>query len=93
MPFDKFDKNSDNALLQLVKPIEGGQAANISATDHEFAQTTRRIYVGTKGNLVLTLKDGNNVTYTNVQDGTFIAVRATHVVRTGTTASNIVGEW
>ncbi len=51
------------------------------------------LYVGTKGNLKVMTVGGDEVTFTNIQDGSFIPVQVLKVFSTGTTASNIVALW
>ena len=51
------------------------------------------IYVGTGGDVVLRGIDGAaDVTYRNLPDASYVAVRALYVRLTGTTASDLVGE-
>jgi hypothetical protein len=51
------------------------------------------LYVGTRGNLKVMTVGGDEVTFTNIQDGSFIPVQVLKVFSTGTTASNIVALW
>lgn len=51
------------------------------------------LYVGTKGNLKVLTVGGDEVTFTNIQDGSFIPVQVLRVYSTGTTASNIIALW
>lgn len=49
------------------------------------------LYVGTGGTVVLQSKDGaSDVTFSNVPNGGYLYIRATHVRATGTTAADIV---
>ena len=51
------------------------------------------IYVGTGGDVVLRGLDADeDVTYRNLPDASYIAVRASHVRETGTTASDLIAE-
>lgn len=51
------------------------------------------IYVGTGGNVTLRGVGGtNDVTYVNLPDASYIAVRAAYVRATGTTASDLIAE-
>ncbi len=51
------------------------------------------IYVGTGGDVVLrAIGSDADVTYKNLGNGSYIAVRASHVRATGTTASNMILE-
>lgn len=49
-----------------------------------------RLYVGSAGNVTVTLDNGESVVYANVPAGTYLYVRATGV--SAATASNIVAE-
>jgi hypothetical protein len=51
------------------------------------------LYVGTKGNIKVMTVGGDEVTFTNIQDGSFIPVQVLRVFSTGTTASNIIALW
>lgn len=51
------------------------------------------IYVGTGGDVTLRGAGSDvDVTYRNLSDGSYIAVRASHIRETGTTASNMIAE-
>lgn len=61
--------------------------------DAELELVTKGIYVGTGGDVCLRGVDSDeDVTYRNLGDGAYIAVRASHVRATGTTASNLIAE-
>ncbi|WP_299327625.1 hypothetical protein [Parasphingopyxis sp.] len=56
-----------------------------------LARTTKALYVGTVGDVAVKMRDsGNTVTFPNVQTGSILPVRVTHVMSTNTTASDIV---
>lgn len=48
------------------------------------------LFVGGAGNLVVTMSDGNDVTFTGVPAGWWMPISVTRVKSTGTTATNIV---
>lgn len=56
----------------------------------DLAITTRALYVGTSGNLRVTLASGDIVTFANVGAG-WHPLRVSRVWATGTAASDIVG--
>lgn len=56
-----------------------------------LSHVTRAIYVGSAGDLRVTLVGGGTVTLTGVQGGVIYPLRATHVLATGTTATGLVG--
>jgi len=63
------------------------------ADDTELPLQIKGLYIGNGGDVVL-IGAGSvtPVTYKNVPTGAFIAVDASHVLATGTTATDIVGE-
>lgn len=76
--------------------FESGQVyqGGFAVTPHDtnaLTHETKAIYVGGTGNLVVTGKDGNDVTFNSVPAGEVLRIAATHVKSTGTTATNIVG--
>jgi hypothetical protein len=51
------------------------------------------IYIGTGGDVTVRGIDGDeDVTYRNLPDASYIAVRCSHVRATGTTATDLIGE-
>lgn len=69
----------------------GLDAEAITVSPVVFDQPTRGVYVGTTGNITVTMASGNSVSFNNVQNGTFlpIAIKAL----TAATASNVVAVW
>jgi hypothetical protein len=58
----------------------------------DVAMTTRAIWVGGPGDIKLTTKGGDTVTYKAVPAGR-LSIRAVRVWSTGTTATNMIGEY
>lgn len=59
----------------------------------ELPLVPKGIYVGSGGDVTLRGVDGvADVTYRNLPDASYIAVRAQYVRATGTTASNLIAE-
>lgn len=60
-----------------------------------FSQPTRAIYVGSAGNLAVTMLGYENsntaLTFFGVQAGTVLPIRTIQVRQTGTTANSIIG--
>ena len=56
----------------------------------ELTSVSRALWVGTGGNVKVTMKGGAEVTFTGVPDGTLLPFRVKIVWSTGTTASGIV---
>lgn len=79
---DRFQNN----LAGLSSPIE--YADEVTPGAGALPEVTRALWIGTGGDVTLTTKGGNTVTFANVPDGTLLPVRATHV--TAATASDIL---
>lgn len=64
----------------------------ITASDStDLANVTRAIYVGGGGNIALITAGGETVTITGALIGFVYHIRATRVLSTGTSATNLVG--
>ena len=50
-------------------------------------------YYGTGGDLKVLTVGGDEITFTNFQDGNFLPVQVVRVYSTGTTASNVIALW
>ena len=87
MPTDNFAQN-DNATQAPAK-----NAFVITPSDStQLTFTTRAVYVGGAGNLVVRLSgDTANVTLVGVPAGTLLPIRAILVASTSTTATSIIG--
>jgi hypothetical protein len=51
------------------------------------------LYIGTGGNLRVLTVGGDDVIFTNVQEGTFLPIQVLRVFATSTTALNIIALW
>ena len=65
-------------------------AEDITPHDTNAIPVTRGIYVGTGGNLKVTLQCGGTVTFTNVADCTLLPICAVKVFATLTTATGLI---
>jgi hypothetical protein len=64
----------------------------VTASDSTtYSPILEAIYIGTGGTLIIKNNDGVSVTYTNLPNASWLDVRATKVMTTGTTASGIIG--
>lgn len=85
---DPFSYQRDGATLPSRAPF--------AVEPHDSAALPRvpkGIYVGTGGDITLRGVDGDaDVTYRNLPDASYVAVRASHVRATGTTAADLIAE-
>lgn len=78
--------------MSLTAPAT--DAASIAPHDTNIlSPIPRAIYVGQAGDVTVEMQGGQVVTYSNVQGGTVLAIRALRVHQTGTTASGLVSMW
>jgi len=76
----------------LLVPI--ANAASVTPSDTvDLSTPSRQLFIGTGGNLKVTLLGGQTLTYTNVPSGADFPRRVVRVWATGTTATNIIAEW
>lgn len=70
-------------------PASSAYTATLSNTD-ELPIVSRGIYVGTGGDVKVTLVGTGTVTFVAVPTGATLGVRAKQIWSTGTTASNLI---
>jgi hypothetical protein len=69
-------------------------AAEVLPSDTEqLSAVSKRLFIGGAGNVTLVTIGGQTVEYASVPAGTYLQVRATQVMATGTTATGIVNEY
>lgn len=76
-------------LEGMTSPADNAAAVTPSDTT-DLTFISRALYVGTGGNIVVTMMGGGDVTFSNIPDGTILPIRVSRVKSTSTTASNIV---
>jgi len=80
--FDDYQSGLDSPAI--------GAAVVTPSDDTDLPKSSRALYIGSSGNITVTMKDGVDCTFSNVVVGTMLPIRATRVKATGTTATNIV---
>jgi len=85
---DPFAASADAADRPARAPF-----AIVPHDSAELPLVVKGIYVGTGGDVTLRgVAGAQDVTYKNLPDASYIAVRASHVRAMGTTATHLVGE-
>jgi hypothetical protein len=74
----------------LSGPASTGFAI-VPGNDTDLPEATRALYVGSGGDLAVTMLSGATVVFTNVAGGSLLPLRVVRVRATGTTAGAIVG--
>ena len=83
---DRFQNSSPS--------LSGPAAHGFAVTPHDanlLPETTRALYVGSAGTLAVGMASGASLTFTGIAAGTVLPVRATRVMATGTSATDILG--
>lgn len=83
------DRYSDRSA-SLSAPASHGFAITPDDED-DLSEVVRAIYVGTGGTLSAVLKDGATLSFVGLADGSLLPVRASRILATGTTATDLVG--
>jgi len=65
-------------------------AASVTPSDSVEIPITRSLYIGTSGNLKVTMADGQEITFLNLVAGTIFPVQVIKVWSTSTTVTSIV---
>tara|TARA_R110001632_G_scaffold196480_1_gene318498 strand:- start:155 stop:421 length:267 start_codon:yes stop_codon:yes gene_type:complete len=76
----------------LVVPSDTSEIPN-PAAQNGLGNYGSVLYVGVAGNLRVTTVAGDDVTFENIQDGSFVPVQVKQVFATGTSADNIIALW
>lgn len=74
----------------LTAPADAAETVTPSDTV-DLVDVTRAIYVGGAGALRVVMRDGQTVTFANMQAGVCYPLRVQRVLATGTTATNLIG--
>lgn len=83
-----LDNHADTPVAPARQPF-----AIVPHDSQSLPYSVKGIYVGTGGTVVLRGIAGSaDVSYVNLPDASYIAVCASHVRATGTTAANLIGE-
>lgn len=80
----------DQALnAQSVTPSD---TTDLSLSGGNFNNTASGAlpFIGTAGNIKVTMLGGQTVTFLNIADGTFLPIQVTRIWATGTTATDIL---
>lgn len=77
---------------QDYSPATNAEAVTPHNTN-ELNYVTRAVYVGTGGDLKVTMADSGTVTFADVPSGTTLAIRCKVIWATGTVASDIIALW
>ena len=84
-----LEVQDENTLLLKDDIIGGSDKYAIFPNTHSGCV----LYVGNGGSLKVTMSGGSEITFFNVQDGTFLPISVSRVWNTETTATNIVALW
>lgn len=75
----------------VVTPSDTSNIPNVSTQDGPNNGCV--LFIGTGGDIKVKTAGGDEVTFTNVADGTFFPVQVVKVFSTGTTGTGIIALW
>ena len=79
----KTEANDPHSNAVVVSPSDSA----------DLGYVTRAVYVGTTGNMKVTMQDSGTVLFTGIPAGTTLPIRASRIWSTTTTASTIIALW
>ena len=96
-------ENVSTGTYARVTAIDSGTQLSLSNniftaagdTYQIYSQSTRGciLYVGGTGNLKVITAAGDEVTYVDIQKGTFLPIQVIRIVTSGTTAADFIAHW
>lgn len=75
------------AYRQADATVSARRAAVATLSDSANIECSRALYIGTSGNLKVTMVEGGDVTFNNLVAGTVLPIQVTRLWLTGTTAA------
>ena len=76
------------SIIQPITPIY--RAESVTPHDTNKIEQTRGLYIGGAGDVVVTMADGNDATFTSLSAGIVHPLQVIRVKSTNTTATNIL---
>lgn len=86
-----IDKAAQNRPKETLESPANNAGAVTPSDSVSLGFVSRALYIGTQGDLKVRTVGGDDVTFVGVQG--ILPVRVTHVLATGTDASDIVALW
>ena len=65
-------------------------AASVTPSDSAEIPITRSLFIGTNGNIKVTMADGQEITFINLTAGTIFPIQVVKVWSTGTTVTTVI---
>ena len=78
-----------NSRIGIADPFTDAVAVTPNDST-DIARISRGLYIGGSGDVAVITKDGTTTTLVNALAGTYLPIRVSRVLATGTTATNIV---
>ena len=78
---------------QRASAIVPSDTVNIPSVSNSTNEESCVLYVGTGGNLRVLTSGNDDVTFVNIQGGSFLPIQVVRVFSTGTIASDILALW
>jgi len=71
-------------------PAIDGEAISYGGGDQTLTRASRAIYIGTAGHLVVVMRGGTSLTFSNLAAGTIYPISCTQITASGSTAAGVV---
>ena len=81
---------STGAFRTANATVAAHGAASVTPSDSAEIPITRSLFIGTNGNIKVTMADGQEITFINLTAGTIFPIQVVKVWSTETTVTSIV---
>lgn len=81
---------STGAFRTANATVAAHGAASVTPSDSAEMPITRSLFIGTNGNIKVTMADGQEITFSNLTAGTIFPIQVVKVWATDTTVTTII---
>ena len=81
---------STGAFRTANATVAAHGAASVTPSDSAEIPITRSLFIGTNGNIKVTMADGQEITFINLTAGTIFPIQVVMVWSTGTTVTTVI---
>lgn len=81
---------STGAFRTANATVAAHGAASVTPSDSAEIPITRSLFIGTNGNIKVTMADGQEITFINLTAGTIFPIQVVKVWSTGTTVTTVI---
>lgn len=85
-----FKDHAPGEWPHTTEPAIDGEAISYGSGDQTLTRASRAVYIGTAGHLVVTMRGGTQLTFSNLAAGSIYPISCTAIIQSGSTAAGLV---